>query len=339
MVGDARRGASVRDQIVRILVTGATGMIGRKLVSKLLSNGRIGSKPISQLSLFDVCEPAPLPATAIPIEAFAGDLSDPAAAEMIVSGRPDFIFHLAAIVSGEAEQDFTKGYRVNIDGTRNLLEAVRAARYQPRLVFASSVAVFGAPLPDPIPDDFHLTPLTSYGTQKAVAELLISDYTRKSFLDGIALRLPTICVRPGEPNRAASGFFSNIIREPLTGAEAVLPVPEDVRHTHASPRAAIDFLLHAAALDSERIGPRRAITMPGISVTVGEQIAALRNVAGEEALRLIRREPSPFVERIVRGWPARFDARHALELGFRAEQSFEEIIRVHIEDELGGHVA
>jgi nucleoside-diphosphate-sugar epimerase len=324
--------------VVHILVTGAAGMLGRKLVSKLLSNGRIGSALISQLSLFDVCEFAPLPATTIPIDASAGDLSIAPAAEMMVSGRPDFVFHLAAIVSAEAEQDFAQGYRVNVDGTRNLLEAVRAARYRPRLIFASSVAVFGAPVPDPIPDDFHLTPLTSYGTQKAVAELLISDYTRKGFLDGIALRLPTICVRPGEPNRAASGFFSNIIREPLAGAEAVLPVPEDVRHTHASPRAAVDFLLHAAALDSERIGPRRAITMPGISVTVGEQIAALRNIAGEQAVRRIRREPSPFIERIVRGWPARFDTRRARELGFRAEQSFKEIIRVHIEDELGGHV-
>jgi nucleoside-diphosphate-sugar epimerase len=204
------------------------------------------------------------------------------------------------------------------------------------VIFASSLAAFGAPLPDPIGDDYLVAPLTSYGTQKAIGELLISDYTRKGFVDGLALRLPTICVRPGKPNAAASGFFSAIIREPLAGQEAVLPVSEDVMHWHASPRAAIGFLLHAASLDGERVGPRRAFTLPGCAVTVGEQIAALRRIAGDKVAARIVRKPDPFVQRIIAGWPRRFDTKRARDLGFEAEHSFEDIIRVHIEDELGG---
>jgi nucleoside-diphosphate-sugar epimerase len=251
------------------------------------------------------------------------------------------IFHHAAIVSGEAEADFEKGYRVNLDGTRAVLEAVRKTGdgYRPRLVFTSSIAVFGAPFPAAIPDEFHLTPLTSYGTQKAVDELLLGDYTRRGFLDGVAIRLPTICVRPGKPNRAASGFFSGIIREPLAGQEAVLPVDESVRHWHASPRAAVGFLLHAAGLSAAELGPRTALTMPGVCCTVGEQIAALARVAGDKVVARIRREPDPTIMRIVGGWPSRFDARRALALGFRCEASFDEIIRIHIEDELGGKIA
>jgi nucleoside-diphosphate-sugar epimerase len=248
------------------------------------------------------------------------------------------IFHLAAIVSGEAELEFDKGYRINMDGTRSLLEAVRSAGHCPRLVFASSIAVFGAPFPDAIGDEFFHTPLTSYGTQKAIGELLVSDYTRKGFVDGISLRLPTICVRPGAPNKAASGFFSSIIREPLAGREAVLPVAESVMHWHASPRAAVEFLRHAATLDTAAVGPRRALTMPGLAVTVAEQIAALRAVAGDAVVARIRREPDPFVERIVAGWPRRFDARRALALGFRPDASFEEIVRIHVADELAGRI-
>ena len=256
-----------------------------------------------------------------------------------MADRPDIIFHLAAIVSGEAEQDFDKGYRINMDGTRLLLEAIRAAGNKPRLVFTSSIAVFGAPFPEAIGDDFFNTPLTSYGTQKNICELLISDYTRKGFLDGLCIRLPTICVRPGKPNKAASGFFSNIMREPLAGAEAVLPVSESVMHWHASPRAAVGFLEHAASLDTDKVGPRRALTMPGVSVTVGEQIAALKKVAGEKVAARIRREPDPFIEGVVAGWPRNFAPRRAVELGFKADASFEDIIRIHIEDELGGRIA
>jgi nucleoside-diphosphate-sugar epimerase len=209
----------------------------------------------------------------------------------------------------------------------------------PRLVFASSIAVFGAPFPETIGDDFFQQPLTSYGVQKAIGELLVSDYSRKGFIDGISLRLPTICVRPGKPNKAASGFFSNIIREPLAGAEAVLPVSDSVMHWHASPRAAVGFMLHAATLDTTRLGPRRGLTLPGLAVTVGEQIAALRKVAGDKVIARIRRESDPFVEKIVAGWPRKFDARRAIGLGFLPDASFEQIIRSHIDDELGGRVA
>lgn len=243
-------------------------------------------------------------------------------------------------MSGEAELDFDKGYRINLDGTRHLFDAIRLAHiadgYKPRVVFTSSIAVFGAPLPYPIPDEFHTTPLTSYGTQKAISELLLSDYTRRGFFDGIGIRLPTICIRPGKPNKAASGFFSNILREPLSGQEAILPVPEDVRHWHASPRSAVGFLIHGATIDTEAVGARRNLSMPGLSATVGEQIEALRRVAGEKAVGLIRHEPDEMIMRMVAGWAPGFEAKRAQALGFTAETSFDEIIRVHIEDEMGG---
>ena len=210
--------------------------------------------------------------------------------------------------------------------------------YLPRLVFTSSIAVFGEPLPSVIGDTHHHTPLTSYGTQKAIGELLLSDYSRRGIFDGIGIRLPTICVRPGLPNKAASGFFSSIIREPLAGKEAVLPVPDDVRHSHASPRAAVAFLIHAATIDLARLGARRNLSMPGLSVTVGEEIEALRRVAGEGAVRLIRREPDPLIAHIVEGWPRAFKAERAAALGFTAEKSFDEIVRIHIDDELAGKV-
>jgi D-erythronate 2-dehydrogenase len=303
--------------VTRTLVIGAGGMIGRKLAARLPKDG---------LVLHDV----------VPFEgaSVVSDLSTPGEAEKLVAPRPELIFHLAAVVSGEAEADFDKGYRVNLDGTRLLFEAIRKANYRPKLVFTSSIAVFGAPFPEAIGDEFLHAPLTSYGTQKAISELLLSDYSRRGFFDGIGIRLPTICVRPGKPNKAASGFFSGIIREPLSGQEAVLPVPETVRHWFASPRAAIGFLLHAAALDTARLGARRNLSMPGVAATVGEQIAALRKVAGEKAAKLIRREPDATIMRIVEGWPRNFDPQRALSLGFRADRSFEEIIRIHIEDEL-----
>jgi nucleoside-diphosphate-sugar epimerase len=327
---------------MHILVIGAAGMIGRKLTARLVREGGLGGRALAQLTLVDVVPPEAPAGFAGKATALTVDLSDPAAAAGLVAGRPDVIFHLAAIVSGEAEADFEKGYRINLDGTRLLFEAIRreAARapYRPRLVFTSSIAVFGAPFPEKIGDDFFTTPLTSYGTQKAIGELLLSDYSRRGFFDGIGIRLPTICIRPGAPNKAASGFFSNILREPLSGREAVLPVSDNVRHWHASPRAAIGFLLHAATLDLARVGPRRNLSMPGLSATVGEQIEALRRVAGDKAVALIRRERDPVIEKIVAGWPSDFEPARALALGFRAETSFDEIIRVHIEDELGSRV-
>jgi D-erythronate 2-dehydrogenase len=323
--------------VKRTLVIGAAGMIGRKLTERLHLDRKGGDGNAGELILHDVVAPsAPAGARAV-----TSDLSAPGEAEKLVASRPDLIFHLAAIVSGEAEADFEKGYRINLDGTRRLFEAIRKVGdgYKPRVVFTSSIAVFGAPFPEAIDDEFLSAPLTSYGTQKAIDELLLSDYSRRGFFDGIGLRLPTVCVRPGKPNLAASGFFSGIIREPLAGHEARLPVPKTVRHWFASPRAAIGFLLHAAGIDTAKLGTRRNLSMPGISATVGEQIEALRKVGGDKAVKLIREEPDPVVQRIVEGWPRNFDPKRALSLGFKADSSFEQIIRIHVEDELGGRVA
>jgi nucleoside-diphosphate-sugar epimerase len=325
---------------LHILVLGAAGMVGRKLCERLLRDGRLGKSDITKLTMHDVVEPKKPEKAGFAVETVSGDFAVPGAAEKLIAGRPDVIFHLAAIVSGEAELDFEKGYRINLDGTRQLFEAIRFANaedgYKPRVVFTSSIAVFGAPFPAVIPDDFHLTPLTSYGAQKAMSEFLLADYSRRGVFDGIGLRLPTICVRPGKPNKAASGFFSGILREPLAGMEAVLPVPDTVRHWHASPRSAVGFLVHAAGIDLAPIGAQRSFSMPGVSATVGEQIEALRRMAGEAAVKLIRREPDEMVMKIVAGWPQAFEATRAKSLGFVADSSFDDIIRVHMEDELGG---
>ena len=324
---------------MKVLVIGAAGMVGRKLVAALLAAGQVGGTPVSGMTLVDVAEPGPAAAN-VPLTTLAADLSEPGVADGLVADRPDLIFHLAAIVSGEAEADFDKGYRINLDGTRQLFEAIRSigGGYRPRLVFTSSIAVFGEPLPPVIGDTQEHTPLTSYGTQKAICELLLADYSRRGFLDGVGIRLPTIVVRPGKPNKAASGFFSSIIREPLAGMEAVLPVADTVRHWFASPRAAVGFLLHAAALDTALLGTRRSLTMPGLAATVADEIAALERVAGAAAVALIRREPDDTIARIVAGWPQAFDAARATALGFRGDASFDDIIRAHIEDELGGRV-
>jgi nucleoside-diphosphate-sugar epimerase len=314
-------------------------MIGRKLTARLAKDGAFGGRAISCLTLTDlVAPPPPAGGGGAEIITTAVDLAIPGAAEQAIAGRPDVIFHLAAIVSGEAETDFDKGYTVNFAGTCALLEAIRRAgeRYRPKVVFASSIAVFGAPFPEAIPDDFIHTPLTSYGTQKAMSELLLADYSRRGFLDGIGIRLPTIVVRPGRPNKAASSFFSSIIREPLAGQEAVLPVDEGVRHWFASPRAAVGFLVHAARLHRDRLGPRVNLTMPGVCCTVADEIASLARIAGPKVAARIRREPDALVARIVSGWPQKFDARRAAALGFSAEANFDDIIRTHIEDELGG---
>jgi nucleoside-diphosphate-sugar epimerase len=326
---------------MHVLIIGAAGMVGRKLTAALIKAGRIGKGEIDRLTLADVIEPQK-PEFHGAVETIAADLSDPAVAPRLVGSRPDVIFHLAAIVSGEAEANFEKGYRINLDGMRYLLEAIRQegqrAPYLPRLVFTSSIAVFGAPFPEAIGDEFFSTPLTSYGTQKAIDELLLNDYSRKGYVDGVGIRLPTIVIRPGKPNLAASGFFSNILREPLVGQEAILPVSRDVRHWFASPRAAVGFLIHAAELDSARLGWRRTVSAPGLSATVGEEIEALRRVAGDKAVALIREVPDPTIIRIVDGWARNFDTRRALELGFTADRDFDAIIRSHIEDELGGRI-
>jgi nucleoside-diphosphate-sugar epimerase len=324
---------------LHILILGAVGMIGRKLTDRLVRDGRLGRHDINRLTLHDVV-PAQTPTAPFPVHVETGDFVGLEPAAALVESKPDVIFHLAAVVSGEAEADFEKGYRINLDGTRHLFEAIRAVGggYRPRLVFTSSIAVYGGPFPASISDEYLNAPLTSYGTQKTIGELLLTDYTRRGFLDGIGIRLPTICVRPGLPNKAASGFFSNIIREPLAGKPAVLPVSEEVRHWHATPRSAIGFLIHAATLDSDLIGPRRNFNMPGLSVTVAEQLAALKTVAGASVVARIERVPDSTIATIVSGWPQNFDPRRAIALGFTAaEKTFADIIRIHIEDELGGN--
>jgi len=323
---------------MHILITGAAGMIGRKLTERLVTERALGSQPIEKLTLADIVAPARPAGFSDHVKTRAADLADPGIAEKAVSERPDVIFHLAGVVSGEAELDFEKGYRVNLDGTRALFKAIRKTGdgYKPRVIFTSSMAVFGAPFPHAIPDDFHLTPLTSYGTQKAMCEAMLADYTRRGFMEGVGIRLPSIVVRPGRPNKAASGFFSGIIREPLNGEEAVLPVSDTVVHTHASPRSAVGFLVQAAELPRDAIEPHVNLTMPGVCCTVAEQIEALRRIAGDKVAARIRREPDALIMRIVSGWPQRLEAKRALALGFQVESTFDQIIRVHVDEDRGG---
>jgi nucleoside-diphosphate-sugar epimerase len=318
---------------VKVLVTGAAGMLGLKFCRKLAETGMIAGEQVESLTMADVIDPPFIADAPFKIRSVVSDLSELKAAEQLIAGRPDVILHSAAIVSGEAETDFDKGYRINLSGTQYLFDAVRRAAYMPRLIFASSIAVFGAPFPEVIGEEFFTTPLTSYGVQKAIGELLLADYTRRGFFDGIGIRLPTICIRPGKPNKAASSFFSNILREPLNGKEAVLPVSDSVRHWFASPRSAVGFFFRAAEIDGSLVGPRRNLSMPGLSATVIEMIESLKRCAGADRARLIRRQPDPVIARIVEGWPRNLDASCALSLGFQAETGFDAIIRAYIEEE------
>ncbi len=336
---------------MRVLMTGAAGMLGRKLTDRLLTEGRVGDDDVTELELVDVVGPAAGPEghgaqrhaaegpgpggdrSGPSVRWTVGDLGQPDLASAVAARAPDVVFHLAGVVSGEAEADLAKGYRVNLDGTRALFDALAAGPGRPRVVFTSSIAVFGAPFPPVIPDDFHLTPLTSYGAQKAMGEQLLADYSRRGLIDGVGIRLPTITVRPGRPNAAASGFFSSIIREPLVGRPAELPVPESVRHPHASPRSAVANLVHAAVVDGDALGPRRNLTMPSLSVTVGQQLEALAAVGGAEARSLVRSSEDPAVAAIVAGWPLAFAADRARDLGFVCEDDYEAIVRVHLADD------
>ena len=318
-----------------ILIIGGGGMVGQKLAQSL------AAQPLTEapetLTLFDLGfaeDGAPADARV------TGNVTDAALIASLIAKRPDVIFHLASIVSGEAETDFDLGWSVNTSAFWTFLEAVRAEHlasggtYRPRVVFTSSIAVFGAPFPDKIDDTFLSAPQTSYGAQKAVCELMLSDFSRKGFLDGLSIRLPTICVRPGKPNKAASGFFSGIIREPLNGKEAVLPVSTDVRHWHASPAAASGFLRHAALIDLETVGTRRALNLPGVSCTVEEQIEALRDIAGNDVVALIKPQPDEAIAKIVEGWPRNFAPERAISLGFTAESNFHDIINTYIAQDL-----
>ncbi|MBY0532961.1 MAG: SDR family oxidoreductase [Xanthobacteraceae bacterium] len=325
---------------LHILITGAAGMIGQKLIARLTREPRLGGKPIERLTLVDVVEPAAPNNTPFKVTSRTGDLSLPGEASAAVADSPQYVFHLAGVVSGEAETDFEKGYRVNIDGTRFLFEAIRSREgYKPRVVFTSSAAVYGGPFDGPVTDDFQLTPHSSYGVAKAIGEQWLADYSRRGFFDGVGIRLPAITVRPGKPNKAASGFFSSIIREPLAGQNAMLPISEDTLHSHASPRAAVNYLLHAATLDTSGLDQRPNLMMPAVACTIAEQIEALRKAGGDAAVARIRRVRDTLIERIVSGWPHQFEAKRALALGFVPDKSFDEIVAIHIEDELGGKAA
>mgnify|MGYP001580412824 FL=1 len=329
---------------MRVLVTGGTGFIGRRLVKALLQRGHLADaqgreQEITALCVSDVAEPPePLPADPR-IETAYGDFSVEGAAADLVTQDTGAVFHLAAIVSGQAEQEFDLGMRINLDGTRRLLEACRALHSPARLVFSSSVAAYGGDMPEMIEDTTPAMPQTSYGSQKVGSEYLISDYSRKDFVDGRSLRLPTIVVRVGKPNAAASSFASGIIREPLQGEETICPVSAETGVWLLSPRAVVDCFLHAATLPAEAWGMNRTVALPGMSITVGDMLAALREVGGAQVADRVRFEPDPFIERIVYGWPTRFSVHRAAGMGFKADDSFKSIIEAFIQDDLGGHIA
>ena len=322
--------------MTKILILGGGGMVGQKLANHLLESGLPGHKALD-ITLFDMAFPLKQDGR---LRCITGSLTDAQNITMLAQLRPDIVFHLASIVSGEAESNFDAGWQNNMFTMWHYLEALRALHiesnrvYVPKIIFTSSIAVFGGPFPEQIDDTFLSAPQTSYGAQKASCELLLSDFSRKGFVDGISLRLPTICVRPGKANLAASSFFSGIIREPLNGQKAILPVDESVRHWHASPRAAAGFLRHAATLDSGLLENRRALNLPGVSCTVAEQIEALRRAAGQSVIKLIERQPDDTIIDIVSSWPRNFTAKRARALGFQAEASFDEIIATYIQDDL-----
>ena len=327
---------------MHIVITGGAGFIGKKLAAALLASDGIAleggaKKPLEKLTLFDVVEAEGVQADPR-LTRIAGDITDRAQIDDLISEDVDAVFHLAAIVSANAEADFDLGMAVNLDGTRYVLEACRNLGSTPRVVFASSVAVYGGDMPETGYDELILNPQTSYGSQKAAGELMVNDYSRKGFVDGRALRLPTIVVRPGKPNKAASTFASSIIREPLAGEPAICPVSRDSVMYILSPRRVIEAFIHALALPGEVFGPARMLTLPGISVSIGEVEAALAKVAGQSVADRIDWRPDAHIQKIVSGWMPAFDAKRARELGFRPDESIEEIIRAHIEDELGGVV-
>ena len=318
----------------RVLILGGGGMVGQKLAHKLEAEGLDGT-PVT-LTLHDIA----FPEGGAGSDRRVGNLSVAAEGAALAAERFDVIFFLASIVSGEAETNFDLGWQVNMLPMWHFLEALRAQHratagaYVPRVVFTSSIAVFGGPYPDKIGDEFLTSPQTSYGAQKASCELMIQDFSRKGFIDGLSLRLPTICVRPGKANLAASSFFSGIIREPLNGLEAILPVSDTVRHWHASPRSAAGFLAHAATLNTDRLESRRALNLPGVSCTVAEQIEALRDAAGNNVVALIKPQPDEAIIKIVSGWPRNFAPERAKALGFKAETSFREIVDVYMAEDM-----
>jgi nucleoside-diphosphate-sugar epimerase len=320
---------------MHIVITGGSGFLGRRLAETLLRRGTLGGlegrpQPIGRITLVDVVETRGIDDPRL--NQITGDIADRNLLERAIDAQTTSIFHLAAIVSGQAEADFDLGMRVNLDASRHLLELCRHLGHRPRVVFTSSVAVYGGTLPAIVPDDLALTPQTSYGTQKAIAELLLNDYTRRGFVDGRALRLPTISVRPGRPNAAASSFASGIIREPLNGERAVCPVSADTRMWLLSPRTAIDCFIAAHDIDGSRLGANRMLNLPGLSVTVRDMVTALERVAGKDVAARVRFEPDPRIAPMVATWPGELAAVRARELGFPTDTNFDEIIRRYIEE-------
>jgi len=322
---------------MRILITGGAGFLGRKLASALLARGTIpgadgASHPITRITLLDIAAAGGLDDPRL--AALAGDLADPALLERAFEGGVDSVFHLAAVVSGEAEANFDLGWRVNVDATRALLERCRRLPKPPRFVFTSSCAVFGGKLPERLPDDQALVPQSSYGAQKSVGEFLVHDYTRKGFLDGRSLRLPTVSVRPGKPNKAASSFASGIIREPLAGVAANCPVEPSTRIWLVSPRTVVASLVIAHDAPASAFGASRTINVPGISVTVREMVDALRKVAGDAVADRVTFVRDPVIERIVLTWPRDFDARFGRSLGMGTDADYASIIRQYVEHDM-----
>jgi D-erythronate 2-dehydrogenase len=321
---------------MKVLITGGAGFLGRRLATKLLALGELTGpsgqrEPIEELVLLDIVAAAGFDDPRV--TTMVGDIADRAVLERAIDTRTRTIFHLAAVVSGQAEAEFELGMRINLDASRALLEVCRALGHRPRVVFTSSVAVYGGTVPDLVLDDTALNPQTSYGTQKAIAELLLSDYTRRGFVDGRALRLPTISVRPGRPNAAASSFASGIIREPLHGEEAVCPVPLDARLWLLSPRGAVEALVRGGEIDAAQLGEWRTVNLPGLSVSVAGMIEALREVAGDAAVARIRHEIDPRVAAMVASWPGQWDTSRAEALGFTGDTTFADVIRAYLEDE------
>ncbi len=320
---------------MKILITGGTGFIGKQIAQKILSLGKIQlegqpTEDINQVILFDAFSGEDLPQDHR-IKVVTGDITN---SELVreITQDVDVIWHLAAVVSSAAEADFDLGMNVNLYGLLTLLEAVREHGHQPRVIFASGCAVFGGDLPDVVTDTTVVTPKSSYGMQKAVGELLVSDYSRKGFIDGRVLRLPTIVVRPGKPNKAASTFFSSIIREPLKGETAICPVQSDTPVFITSPRRCVESMIRAATLSPKQLADNRIIPLPGLTVTVQQMLEALKQVAGQEAVDLVKWEEDKNIQRIVQSWPVQVEASYAESLGFKADADFESIIQAHIED-------
>jgi nucleoside-diphosphate-sugar epimerase len=322
---------------MEILITGGAGFLGQQLIARLLAHGRLRladsggtrDEPVDRIVCFDQAEGAIRDPR---IRNLAGNVSDPAQVRALVSRDTGVVVHLAAVVSGTAEADFDLGMRVNLDGTRHLLEACRALGTAPRVLFSSSIAVFGGALPPVVSDATTPTPQGSYGIQKLIGEHLVQDYTRKGFIDGRAVRVPTVVVRPGRPNGAASGFASGIIREPLAGIDAPLPVPPETEMWVASPRTVVGMLLHALELSPSDWGWQRSLNLPGLTVSMREEIDALRAVAGEAVAARIHHAPDEAVMRLVRTWAARFDTARAASMGFTADADFASIVRAYVED-------